>query len=66
MRRLQKKQKKKTQIFFFTLRTFELFFLSQLNYNFNVFPQLKSYKKQSKQKKPVEKSQIWADAVLYI
>ena len=30
-----------------------------------MFPQLKSYKKQSKQKKPVKKSQIWGAAVLF-
>jgi hypothetical protein len=42
------------------------YFLSLMNYCFNLIPPSKSYKQRSQQKKPVKKSQIWADAVLYI
>ena len=62
----KRNRKKRPNFFFLLCAPLNFYFLSLMNYCFDLIPPSQSYEQRFQQKKPVKKSQIWADAVLYI
>ena len=62
----KRNRKKRPNFFFLLCAPLNFYFLSLMNYCFDLISWSSSYQWRSQQKKPVKKSQIWAATVLHI